>query len=384
MTDLERLFAIVDEQLGVLAHRTLIDAEDAELADKRVVGDLEHVGNHVPGRIGDCNDRFGIGAFALDEGWRITFERIWQQALDQLQQLRHAGAAAGRDETDRHEVALAQALLEGIVQLASLERPLAFIEIAVHDLLVDLDDLIEDLLMGFGDRGEIGFSLRFEEAVDDLARAIGRQVDRQAFRAEFLAQFCGQGSQIAFGIDAVDDEYAGEAALAGVVHQSSRTVFDAVAGIDDDDAGLDRGQGRQGRAAEIRVARRVDQIDVAIAVIDRDQRRLHRVTALFLHRIKIGNGVAAFDRTCRLDRAAGMQQGFKQGGFAGAGMACQGDVADGIGAVRHDLSPMGGVANVTAVLATIAQPEGSMDRVFHAKPCAIGRSGQVAQPQSMS
>src|SRR3546814_15771387 len=42
VTDLERFFAIVDEQLAVAAHRALIDAEHAELADEGIVDDLEH------------------------------------------------------------------------------------------------------------------------------------------------------------------------------------------------------------------------------------------------------------------------------------------------------------------------------------------------------
>jgi len=37
MADLERLAAVVDEQLRVAPHRALVDAEDAELADERIV-----------------------------------------------------------------------------------------------------------------------------------------------------------------------------------------------------------------------------------------------------------------------------------------------------------------------------------------------------------
>ena len=57
--DLERLLAVVDEQLRVLLHRALVDAEDAELADERIVDDLEHVGDDVRLRIGLGLDRRG-------------------------------------------------------------------------------------------------------------------------------------------------------------------------------------------------------------------------------------------------------------------------------------------------------------------------------------
>ena len=143
----------------------------------------------------------------------------------------------------------------------------------------------------------------------------------------------GQRSEIAFGVDAVDDEDPGQAARLGVVHHAPGRMFDAVGGIDHDGAGFDGGQRGEGRAAEIGIARRVDQVDVAVAVVDRDQGCLDRVLAFLFHRIEVGNRRAALDRACRLYHAAGMQQGFDQSGFAGAGMACQGDVADAIGAV---------------------------------------------------
>ena len=72
-----------------------------------------------------------------------------------VEQFLDADAGARRDEADRHEMAFAQALFEGIVQLAAGQGLFALVEIAVHDLLVDLDDLVEDLLMRVGDAGEI-------------------------------------------------------------------------------------------------------------------------------------------------------------------------------------------------------------------------------------
>ena len=47
MPDLERLLAVVDEQLRVASHGALVDAEHAELADEGVVDDLEDVGDDV-------------------------------------------------------------------------------------------------------------------------------------------------------------------------------------------------------------------------------------------------------------------------------------------------------------------------------------------------
>ena len=113
---LEWFLAVVDEQLGVAPHRALVDTEHAELAHEGIVDDLEHVGDDVPGRIGFGGNGCGVGAGTLDEGWRIAFLRIGRQALDQLQQFLDPGARACRDEAHRHQVPLAQALFEGVVQ----------------------------------------------------------------------------------------------------------------------------------------------------------------------------------------------------------------------------------------------------------------------------
>src|SRR3546814_12971468 len=59
-------------------------------------------------------------------------------------------------------------------------------------------------------------------------------------------------------------------------------------------------------------------------------------TPLFRSRIEIGNRVATLHGACRLDGAAGMQKGFEQRGLAGAGVACEGHVADVRSRVRHE------------------------------------------------
>ena len=120
---------------------------------------------------------------------------------------------------------------------------------------------------------------------------------------------------------------------------SGGAVFDAARGVDHDRGGLDRGEAPTRGAAEVGVARGVDQVDVDAAVVDRGDGGVEGVPARLFHRVVVGHRGAALDGACRRDRAAGMQQGFEQGGLAGAGVAREGDVADLAGAVRHnDLS----------------------------------------------
>ena len=92
MPDLERLLAVVDQQLRILLHRALIDTEHRELADERIVDDLEHVGDDVLFRIGHGLDRRCRRADALDERRRIAFLRVRQQFLHEVQQFLDASA----------------------------------------------------------------------------------------------------------------------------------------------------------------------------------------------------------------------------------------------------------------------------------------------------
>ena len=238
----------------------------------------------------------------------------------------------------------AQALFESVVQFLAGQAGFAVFEVVAHHGFVDLDDLVDDALMRLGHRGEIGLAARIEEAVDDLGAAFGRQVDRQAFAAEGLAQLFDQQFEIGVGvIDLVDDDEPAQTSCLRVVHQAQGAVFDTERGVDDDGTGLHGPENRQGRTTEIRIAGRVEQVDVHATMVDRRQRALDRMLAFLLHRVVVGHGCAALDRTCRLNGAAGMQQGFEQGGFAGAGMTDECDVADLLGGVCRHCQALPGV-----------------------------------------
>ena len=136
---------------------------------------------------GDTGDTLGVVAFALEEGRRVALGRVRQQSQQHLGQFRDAGAGLGGAEAHRHEVILAQRLLERIVQLLGREL-LALLEVERHQLFVDLDHLVDDLGVRRLDRGEVRrLAARLEEAVDDRLAAVGRQVERQAGLAEGFA-----------------------------------------------------------------------------------------------------------------------------------------------------------------------------------------------------
>jgi hypothetical protein len=82
-------------------------------------------------------------------------------------------------------VAFTQRLLERPVQLLGRELG-ALLEVEVHELLVDLDHLVDDRRVRRLHRREIGVAVGIEEAVHDILAAVRRQVDRQALLAEDL------------------------------------------------------------------------------------------------------------------------------------------------------------------------------------------------------
>ncbi len=90
---------------------------------------------------------------ALEERRRVAFGGIRHEPHDDLQQLRDPGAGLGRGEAHRHQVSLAQRLLKRVVQLLRGDL-LALLEVERHQLLVELDHLVDDLGVGGLDRGE--------------------------------------------------------------------------------------------------------------------------------------------------------------------------------------------------------------------------------------
>ena len=235
MADLERLLAIVDEQLGVLAQAALEYPEHAELADEWIVDDLEDIGDHVGLWIGREHDFLRLAAAALDEHGRVSLERTGEQLFRQVEQFLHPSASARGHEADRHQVSFAQALFESIVQFLSGQTRFALFEIAAHDVFVDLDHLVDDALVRNGDVLDVALANRIEKAIDHLGPVARRQVDRQALRAEAAAQLFDQRAQLGrLRVDPVHHDDPAQVARLGGFHHASGAVLDALARVDHD------------------------------------------------------------------------------------------------------------------------------------------------------
>jgi hypothetical protein len=214
----------------------------------------------------------------------------------------------------------------------------------VHHRFIDLHHLVDDPLVPVGDGAEVAVAFPVAEAIHHPRTAVGGQVERQHFRAEFAAQRFQQRAQVVSGmVDLVDHDGAAQPARLGMLHHAAGAVADADVCIHHHRHGLHRRQRRQRRAAEIWVAGGIDQVDVDAGVAGAGDRGIDGVAAFLLDRVEVGDRAAALDRACRLYRATGMQQGFEERCFAGAGMARQGHVADLLCAVGHEpVSPVRG------------------------------------------
>ena len=250
---------------------------------------------------------------------RVAFGGRGQQVLEHVEQLAHAGPGARRGEADRHQVPFPQRLLEGLVQLLGVD--VALFEVALHELFVDLDHLVDQRAMRVGHGGEVRFAARIEETVHDLTAAAGRQVDGQAFLAEGFLDLAQQPGQVdIFRVDLVDHQQAAQPALVRPAHHSAGGQLDAGLGIDHDHGGLDRFQRAHGLAEEVGVAGRVDQMHARAAVVEVGQRGVQRVQVRFLQRVEVAHGAAALDRACRGDCPRLVQQCLGQHGLSAARM----------------------------------------------------------------
>ena len=182
---------------------------------------------------------------------------------------------------------------------------LAALEVGLGERFIDLDDLLLDLLVGIFDRAEHGrgaVGLLGLEDVDDVLAAGRGQVDRQAFHAESVADAFDESFEVdVVLVDLVDHDRPGQVALLGDVEDPAGDGLDALARVDDDHRGLDRGQARDRVPDEVAKPRRVEQVDddgvarhVALG-LEVDHRLVQRVLVVVLFLGPIADGVLVLD-----------------------------------------------------------------------------------------
>ena len=271
MPDLERLASISDIELAVTRNRALVDAEQAHFPDVGIDRHLEDMGQHMFARVRFDMHQHRFGALSIHKIRGIAFTRMRQQLDDHVEQFRDAGAAARRDKTHRDQMPFAQRLLQRRMQFADIN--VTFFQVALDKRSIDLDHLLDEGAMRRLHRAKIRMALALVETVHHPGAASSRQVQRQTLLAKGGLDLRQQPRQIdPLGVYLVDDDDAIQLPRCGVIHHALGHRLDAVGRVDDNGGGLDRLQRGQGRTEKIRVARRIDQMDAAVAPLDVQQR----------------------------------------------------------------------------------------------------------------
>ncbi len=145
----------------------------------------------------------------------------------------------------------------------------------------------------------------------------------------------------ALAIELVDEGHDRRVAQPAHLHQLDRAFFHTLGAVDHHQRRIHRGQHAVGVFGEVRVARRVEQVDDLALVRKLHHRRGHRDAALLLQRhpvrCRMPRRLAPLHRPGHLDRAAEQQQLFGQRGLARVRVT-----DDGEGAAAAGFLQMGG------------------------------------------
>ncbi len=324
-----RVRARVDERL-VGPDRALEDAEEVDPPGEGVGDRLE-------------DERGGVGA--LDVRDRAGLRGRGHALDDQVEQRVRAEVLRRDPAGDGEDLAPSDRVLERVRHL--LDSELAALEVLLHQRLVGLDDLVEQLLavllheLGHLVRDRAGLALlaaagarvgAHVQDVDDPRQLVlgpDRQVHGDAALRELLLQLAERAEEVgALAVEHVDEEHTGDPELLGPPPDPRRADLDAHHAAQDDERALDDAERAASLALEARVARDVDQVELPLLPVGVRERERDRHHAPLLVVVPVGDGRPLFDRAepVRLPRLE--QQRLDERRLAGAAVADDGDVAD--------------------------------------------------------
>ena len=155
------------------------------------------------------------------------------------------------------------------------------------------------------------------------------ELQRRDARAEQLLQLVERAlERRTFAIELVDEERAADAALLRELPRDFGLHLDAFDGRHDEQREVG-GMERSGDIAdEVRVAGRVEHVDLVAVRFERRERKRHRDAAPLLLGVEVADGGAVFDPAEAVRGARTEEERLGQRGLPGAPVADQGDVAD--------------------------------------------------------
>ena len=169
---------------------------------------------------------------------------------------------------------------------------MALLQVQLHERIIDLHHLVDQLGVGLCDGGEIrGASVGREEAIHHRPSAIGRQVERQAFGPELRPDLLEAGLEVNIvRVDVIDDDEAIEIARLGPLHHAAGDHLHPGLCIHDHCHGFDRGEHGQRPAEEIGITGGVEEVDARAPVIEADYLAVQRMAMGLLEGVEVRHG----------------------------------------------------------------------------------------------
>ena len=227
-----------------------------------------------------------------------------------MQHLVHADTGERSTEVHRHDAQSRGLLGEHTAQAVTGDR--LPVEVAAQERIVVAG---EDLDRGVDD-GRVG------EMVGHDPGAGRADVGRGAHHDDLRGEARRHGGEHAFDVgpdpvDLVDEHDGGHAEAAQRTEQQQRLGLHALDRGDDEHGAVEHAEHPLDLGDEVRVARRVDQVDGHAVDDERRHRRLDRDPALALQRERVGLRRAVVDATDLVDDPGCVQQPFGEGGLTG-------------------------------------------------------------------
>ena len=326
----------------VRRHRTREDAEKGQGADVTIVDRLEDPGGQGRVVVLRRRQRFAalVGAFQTNAA-PARLRRVGDQGL---QQGHDADVFRRRGGEDRHgpQFGVARRLAHTVANLLVAE--VAFLEVLLDQVVVGFGGGLHQLqprrfhrLFHVGRqvgalraRAQVGL---LRDQVDHPGE-VGLFAQGQHDRNELVVpktvlQTGKRGVKIGVvAVHLVDDDHDGLPAGAGEFPGQLGPHFHAGDRIDHHHDRIRHVNGVLDLALEVRVAGRVQQVDLGLVEFDRHQRGGKRKRAILLIVVPVRNRVAFLNGPQTIGGAAVVEQRFNQRGLARPLMARQGDVAD--------------------------------------------------------
>ena len=334
----------------IALHRAGEDAHVAHAADKRVDDCLEDLRGERVLRMALLE--VAILGIHADGDVEVRRRHILDHAVHELLD---ADVLLGRTAEDRKDLARLDAFDEGCCHLDLSD--LRALDVLLEQLVVELGDGFDEFLARLFDitldvlrdvRDEVLLIMR-----DDL-HVQGQKVDN-ALEGRLLADWQLHGHDAiteahaqllddltevgVLAVHLIDEEGARQLGFLCITPCLLRLDFDARRRRDHDEGAVGRRQGILDLADEVRIARRVDEIDLIVTPFAGGELQVDRHAAALFLRLTVEDTRMLFHAAEALDRARIEEAGIEQARLARLAMADDGNIAQVGTLVRFHRNP---------------------------------------------